>query len=159
MASEYDLPVKVDCGDCVNRQKWAYDTKGVSKYCQCRIARHKILREAGRTYSLKTIVNNPDMYNVNPVNCDNRHIRETIKNSRLWVSLYFKGREKDWIVVEPNRHEILVQGNWFVRKVFGMADKFHAWQDKRREKKWLAAEAKRKAAVLTHIVKELPRAS
>lgn len=43
-----------------------------------------------------------------------------------------------------------------------MADKFHAWQDKRAVKKFerveAKREAKRKTAVLTHIVKELPRA-
>lgn len=93
----------------------------------------------------------------NPKDCSFELKREFIKNTRLWVTLYFKGRERDWIIVEENRHEIFIEGNWFVRKVFGIADKFHAWQDKRREKRWLVVEAKRRAAVLTHIVKELPR--
>ena len=90
--------------------------------------------------------------------CRRKFVAETVHSSILWVRLYFKGLENEPVVIEANKHEINVVGGWFVRKVFGMADKFHAWQDKRREKKWLAAEAKRKAAVLTHIVKELPRA-
>lgn len=90
--------------------------------------------------------------------CSQRKVEERIKDTVLWVRLYFKGREKDPIVVEEGKHEIFIEGIWLVRKVFGMADKFHAWQDRRREKRWIAAEAKRKAQILTHIVKELPRA-
>ena len=90
--------------------------------------------------------------------CSQRKVEERTKDTVLWVRLYFKGREKDPIVVEKDKHEIFIEGNWFVKRVFGMADKFHAWQDRRREKRWIAAEANRKAQILTHIVKELPRA-
>lgn len=142
------------CIGCAHHQRWSqasnYDTV-VTEFDRCAIM------EATDSYGFISSVLHGRAI-VDPSDCKMRTVKEIIKNSRLWVSLYFKGRERDWIVIEEGRHEVLIQGNWFVRKVFGMADKFHAWQDKRREKKWLAAEAKRKAAVLTHIVKELPRA-
>ena len=90
--------------------------------------------------------------------CKRKLVAETVHSSILWVRLYFKGLENEPIVIEQNKHEILIEGGWFVKKVFGIADKFHAWQDRRREKRWIAAEANRKAQILTHIVKELPRA-
>lgn len=147
-----DITDQVQCLGCRYHRKWHHTKNRVYSTDECEKANNR---------DISNLVDNKskDMFNgINASDCTEKFISERIKNTRLWVSLYFKGRERDWIVIEEGKHRIFIQGNWFVRKVFGMADKFHAWQDKRREKKWLAAEAKRKAAVLTHIVKELPRA-
>lgn len=151
MASPYDL--QASCIGCkyraLGRSGSKYKTQ-IGEFDRCRKA----------DLYLPTVVcgTKSHWFSNNGGICSQRKVEERIRDTVLWVRLYFKGRENEPIVVEKDKHEIFIQGNWFVRKVFGMADKFHAWQDKRREKKWLAAEAKRKAAVLTHIVKELPRA-
>lgn len=143
--------------DCIHRDKWSYNFKGVSKFDQCRVARHKHVKNMRRSSYLTNIIDHAEMYNVNPLDCDKKYTRERIKSNRMWVHLYFKGREKDWVVVEPNKHEILVEASWWVRKLFGVADRFHAWQDDRAVKRAEKLVEKRKTILLTHIVKELPR--
>jgi len=156
--SEYALGHTVDCVNCQWRDKWSYSHKGVAKWDKCSIARHKHIKEMGRSNYIKSIIESPDSYSVNPLDCDKRYVRDRIKNNRMWVHLYFKGREKDWVVIEPNKHEILVQASWWVRKLFGVADRFHQWQDARALKRAEKLVEKRKTVLLTHIVKELPRA-
>lgn len=152
MAKLLDAP---SCLGCVNNNKWGREFKQyrnvITEYDKCSVG-----REQGETETyISTILAFPHWYNVNPKgDCSRRYVKETIKNSRLWVSLYFKGRERDWIIVEPDRHEIFIEANWFVKKVFGIADRFHKWQDARTVKRF---EAKSRTKVLTHIVKELPR--
>lgn len=149
------------CIGCAHHRKWSNASNYssvVTEFDTC-----FVVKSQGQSNGafIEHILQHPHWFvkdKVDPADCSRKFTREIIKNSMLWVRLYFKGRERDWIVIEENKHEIFIEGNWFVRKVFGIADKFHEWQDKRREKRWLAAEAKRKAAVLTHIVKELPRA-
>lgn len=142
------------CLNCSRRIPWnnGYMKEYVTEFDKCQLETD----ESGRGGYIDSLMRGRPLRN--PKDCSFELKREFIKNTRLWVSLYFKGRERDWIIVEPNKHEIFIEGGWFVKRVFSIADKFHAWQDKRREKRW---EAKRRAAVLTHIaaiVKELPRA-
>lgn len=154
---EYEISSKVDCLHCTHRRKWTYDIKYVSRYDKCGIARHSAMRYDAEGKFLTSIISHPEFYNVNPLDCKMSSIKEFIKNNRLWVHLYFKGREKEPIIVEKDRHEITVTAGWWVRKFFSTADKFHAWQDKRAGKKQLKIENKRKAQILSQMVKELPR--
>lgn len=158
MSSEYIIPQKVVCGNCLNRDKgFSGPVKGVSIYDKCRISRPSYDKDRKTSSYITCLLKFPKHYDVNPLNCDKKYVREVVKNSRLWVSLYFRGREKNWIIVEINRYEVLIEANWFVKRVFGIADKFHRWQDKCVVKRFEQGEAKRKSLVLTAIVKELPR--
>lgn len=150
------------CLWCTHRQKWSdlkkYNGK-VTQFDQCSLATAQ--GHAAGTY-LTTVLSFPHWFErneINPTDCNRKYVKETIKNNRMWVHLYFKGRERDWIVVEPDKHEIMVDAGWWVRKLFGLADRFHKWQDDRAVKKAQKKLDKRKAQLLRHIVKELPRAS
>jgi hypothetical protein len=148
------------CLGCKHHKKWSdlkkYNSK-ITQFDKCSLATAQ--GDYSGTY-ISTLVKYPHWFEknkINPADCERRFVQETVKSNRMWVHLYFKGREKDWIVVEEDKHEILVQASWWVRKLFGVADKFHAWQDARAVKKAEKLVEKRKTILLTHIVKELPR--
>lgn len=162
MAEALDL-TNIDCLKCIHRNKRHGTVKAVHEYDMCRKAKalkpeYSHVNRDGEYISF--LINRSHWYgkSCNPKDCPSRFIVERLKDNRMWVHLYFKGLEKEPVVVEENRHEIMVDAGWWVRKLFGLADRFHKWQDARAVKKAQKELDKRKTQLLRHIVKELPRA-
>ena len=160
MVEPVDLK-NIDCLNCIYRYRSGGNDNTVHEYDRCRKAKaSKAVYTNGLASGeyIGSILKYPHRYpNVTPKDCGQRFITEKIKNSRMWVHLYFKGLEKEPVVIEPNKHEVMVLASWWVRKLFGVADRFHQWQDARAVKRAEKLVEKRKTVLLTHIVKELPR--
>lgn len=161
MSEALDL-TNVDCLNCSHRFRRQGTVKVVHQNDMCRKAKALRPEYSNRTFEgeyIISLINRSHWYDksCNPKNCPSRFITERVKDNRMWVHMYFKGIEKEPVVIEENRHEIMVDAGWWVRKLFGLADKFHKWQDARAVKKAEKELDKQKAQLLRHIVKELPR--